>query len=108
MFIKYFFLLILLLISNIAGAISIIRDAEIESVIADLVTPIIKAAKLDANAPNVYIINDSVPNAFVTSGNNIFITSNLLIEIADADAIAAIFAHEIGHIKEEHITRTQQ
>jgi predicted Zn-dependent protease len=51
---------------------------------------------------NVFLIESSEPNAFVFS-NKIFFTTELLKLIKDEDALRAIYFHELGHIKKNHL-----
>ncbi len=52
--------------------------------------------------PKVYIINDSAPNAFATGRNPqhaIVAATTGLIEIMDDRELAAVMAHEMGHVQ---------
>jgi predicted Zn-dependent protease len=48
------------------------------------------------------ILNSDEINAFATPGGHIFITRGLLRCCSNEDAVAAILAHEIGHIQLKH------
>jgi DNA gyrase inhibitor GyrI len=51
---------------------------------------------------NVFLIESNEPNAFVFS-NKIFFTTELIKLIEDEDALKAIYFHELGHIKKNHL-----
>jgi Zn-dependent protease with chaperone function len=42
------------------------------------------------------------PNAFALPGGTIVVTDELIREFPDADVIAGILGHEIGHVVEDH------
>jgi predicted Zn-dependent protease len=91
-----------------AGAISFIRDAEIEATITGYVTPIFEVAGLDPTAVHVYIINDDSINAFVAGGMNVFINTGLLMRAEHPGQVIGVVAHETGHIVGGHLARRQE
>lgn len=84
---------------------SVIRDAEIESLLRDYTVPILKAAGLNSGVIDVILINDSAINAFVTGGQRIFIHTGLLTEAATPNEVIGVLAHEAGHIAAGHLVR---
>lgn len=86
--------------------LTIIRDSEIE----ETINLIIKPLKQAANLPNlkIHLISDPAINAFTTGGNDIFIHSGLITEFPDPDILRGVVAHEIGHIKGNHIIRKDE
>ena len=88
-----------------ASAQSLIRDAEIEHTIRSYTTPLFGAAGLDPDALKIYLLNDRVLNSFVTGGQNIFITTGLLMRAESANQIIGVLAHETGHIAGGHLAR---
>ncbi|MBL3284923.1 putative tetratricopeptide repeat-containing Zn-dependent protease [Rickettsiales endosymbiont of Paramecium tredecaurelia] len=97
-----FILCIPLLFLSQAKGDFIIHDAEIESLIHDISSPIIQKAGL----PEVKIYVNVTPqvNAFATSNSRIVLYSGLIARM-NADALRAVIAHEIGHIKAQHISK---
>ena len=77
----------------------IIRDAEIENTIRSFVTPLFNAAELDASAVKVYLLDQDVLNAFVSGGQNIFISTALIMRAETAGQLIGVVAHETGHIE---------
>jgi predicted Zn-dependent protease len=84
----------------------LIRDAEIENTIRTFVTPLFNAAGLDPDAVKVYIIDENALNSFVTGGQNIFITTGLLMRADSAGQVIGVIAHETGHIEHGDLART--
>ena len=80
----------------------IIRDAEIENTIRLYATPLFQAAGLSPKAIDVYLIDDSSLNAFVTPGLRMFLHTGLLMRAADPLQVIGVIAHETGHLAAGH------
>ena len=98
-------LLLACLVPEIATArgIRFIRDAETENLIRIYATPIFRAAGLNPEAIDVYLINNSQLNAFVTGGQNMFLHTGLLMRAETPLQVIGVIAHETGHISGGHI-----
>ena len=79
--------------------ISLIRDAEIETLLIAYVTPLFRAAGLDASLLRIRLVKDPALNAFVTSGNRMFVHTGLLQKSDSALEVIGVLAHETGHLK---------
>ena len=88
-----------------AAAQSILRDAETEALLQDMVDPLAEAAGLRKGAVEVVLVNDSSLNAFVAGGQRIYIHSGLINAADDANQVQGVLAHELGHITGGHIIR---
>lgn len=97
----------LLLLGQTAGgsAAGLIRDAEIEELIADYANPIFRAANLTSLNVNIHIINDKAFNAFVIDGQNMFIHVGAITKSETPNQLIGVIAHEAGHIAGGHIAR---
>lgn len=84
------------------GAV-LIYDREIQDYLESLEKPIWKAAGLDPNNLHIYVIRDSSVNAFVLTGQNIFIFTGLLTYVQSSQELVGILAHETGHIAAGHV-----
>lgn len=92
----------------ITSGFSIIRDAEIENSLAEISSPIFKAANLDPNHVDFYLINSKEINAFVMGGMNIFITTELFMREENPEMLMGVIAHETGHIIGGHLARKDE
>jgi predicted Zn-dependent protease len=88
-----------------SAGLGLIRDAEIENTIRAFTSPLFEAAGLDPDAVNVYLIQDKALNAFVAGGQNIFITTGLLMRAENSLQVIGVVAHETGHIAGGHLAR---
>ena len=90
------------------GQPSLIRDAEIESIIRTWWTPILRAASLDPQAVHIYIVSDPAINSFVAGGQNLFLNTGTLLRSETPNQIIGIMAHETGHIAGGHLARSER
>src|SRR5688572_19403551 len=67
-----------------AQRIPVVRDAEIETSIHKMLTPIFRAAGLNPAAVTIFLVNDDDVNAFVAGGQNIFVYSGLILQTRSA------------------------
>lgn len=85
---------------------SLLRDTEIEETLRDFSVPLLRAGGLNPNSVDMYIVNDSELNAFVTRGQNIFLHSGLIMRADTPNELKGVIAHEAGHIVGGHIVRS--
>jgi predicted Zn-dependent protease len=88
-----------------AGAVSLIRDAEIEATIDEMSQPVFEAAGLGADSVDMYIVQDPTLNAFVAGGMNMFLNTGFLMRTEDPGQMVGVIAHEAGHIAAGHLSR---
>lgn len=85
-------------------SVPIVRDAEIESLVREYASPILKAAGLGNAGIQIVLVNDPSFNAFVT-GRRIFINTGALMIAETPNEIIGVLAHEAGHIAGGHQQR---
>ncbi len=93
-------------ITQTTYANNIIRDAEIETVVYSVIDPLLKQIGKTKKEVSIYIIADPAINAFVQGGQNIFIHTGLLIALKNQNQLAAVLAHELGHITGGHLLKS--
>lgn len=93
----------LLVCAQPAAAQSILRDAETESLLADMARPIAVAAGLDPKNFTVVLLNDPSVNAFVAGGQAVYLHSGLIDEADNINEVQGVVAHEVGHIVGGHV-----
>jgi len=91
-----------------AAGIPLIRDAEIEQLLREYASPILKAAGLTNQNIQVVIINDKQFNAFVMDAHHIFVNAGALMEATAPNQLIGVFAHETGHIVGGHLSKMRQ
>jgi predicted Zn-dependent protease len=83
-------------------------DAAIERV-RSLVTRLAKAANVNNHPWNVFVLEgDGVVNAAATRGNYVFVWTGMLRTAQTDGELAAVIAHELGHVLANHTKSTPQ
>jgi predicted Zn-dependent protease len=90
-----------------AAAQSVLRDSETELLFRDISRPLITAAGLDPKSTNVALLNDPEINAFVATGQTVYIQSGLLVAADNVNQLQGVIAHELGHVAGGHSIRIQ-
>jgi predicted Zn-dependent protease len=91
-----------------AAAQSILRDAETEALLQDLVDPLVEAAGMPQGSVDVVLVQDPSINAFVAGGQRIYIQSGLINAADSANEVQGVLAHELGHITGGHSIRVYE
>lgn len=84
---------------------TLIRDAELESIIRTISTPVFEAAGLNPDSVDTYIVRDDSLNAFVAGGQNVFTNTGLIMAADNVNQLVGVIAHETGHISGGHLAR---
>ena len=75
----------------------------------NLVGAVVAQSSLRSTIPYHFTVLDSpVQNAFAAPGGVIFISKALLATLADEAELAAVLAHEIGHVAAKHALKSTQ
>jgi len=82
---------------------SILRDAETERFLQELVDPLVEAAGMPRGSVDVVLVNDASINAFVAGGQRIYVHSGLINAAESANEVQGVLAHELGHISGGHV-----
>lgn len=88
-----------------AGDAQLLRDSETELLFKDMARPLIVAAGLDPDSVQVVLLNDPEINAFVSTGQAVYLHSGLLEASDNVNQVQGVVAHEIGHITGGHAIR---
>ena len=91
-----------------APKLPIIRDTEIEQLLRDYATPILKAAGLAKQNVRVVVLNNRGFNAFVMDGRHIFINAGALFDAKTPNEVIGVLAHETGHLAGGHMMKLRE
>lgn len=94
--------------ANQNRGLPIIRDTEIEQLMRDYATPILRAAGLAKQNVKVVVLNNRSFNAFVMDGRHIFVHAGALFDAKTPNEIIGVFAHETGHMAGGHLQRLRE
>ncbi|MFN9928637.1 MAG: M48 family metallopeptidase, partial [Phenylobacterium sp.] len=88
-----------------ARAQSLIRDTEIEAILAKNAEPILKAAGIDPKSIEILIVGSKDLNAF--AGPRVMgFNTGLILEADDPNELQGVIAHEVGHLAAGHSVRS--
>lgn len=91
-----------------AAAQSLLRDAETEQLLKDMLAPLVEASELEPGNVDIVLINDGSVNAFVAGGQAIYVHTGLINAADTANEVQGVLAHELGHITAGHVTRFEE
>jgi len=75
----------------------------------NLVGAVVAQSSLRSTIPYRFTVLDSpIQNAFAAPGGVIFISKALLATLADESELAAVLAHEVGHVAAKHALKSTQ
>ena len=83
----------------------IIRDAETETLLRNFANPLFRASGVEPNSVRIILIRDDALNAFVSTGNRLFINTGIITHADSALELVGVLAHEAGHIRGGHIAK---
>jgi predicted Zn-dependent protease len=114
-FARFFMMALMLAVGTIQPAAAqsdsdgqILRDSETELLFRDVSAPLIKAAGLDPNSVKVALLNDPEINAFVATGQVVYIQTGLITAADNVNELQGVIAHELGHVAGGHSIRIQE
>ena len=76
----------------------VLRDTETELMFKQMSLPLIQAAGLDPHSVDVVLLNDPEINAFVATGQTVYVQSGLLEAADNVNQLQGVVAHELGHV----------
>jgi Zn-dependent protease with chaperone function len=82
----------------------ICANASGQAAFSKLVNAVSTAANLETTFQSA-VLSTPIPNAFALPGDKVYLFSGLLTKADNADEIAGILAHELGHLKHRDSTR---
>ena len=80
-------------------------DKEFEAYLNRMAVKLARAAGNADYSYRLYLLDDAQVNAFTPGAGHIFVTTGLVRALQTEAQMAAVIAHEIGHITESHVAR---
>ena len=87
---------------------TVLRDTETELLFAKASEPMIRAAGMDPKHVKVVLLNDPEINAFVATGQTVYLQSGLIFAADNVNQVQGVIAHELGHVQGGHSIRIYQ
>jgi predicted Zn-dependent protease len=85
----------------------IYHDAKIEQMLLPVVSRIVAASEKPDQPYRITILNAPAINAFALPGGYLYVTRGLLALANDSSEVAAVLAHEMGHVIANHAEQRQ-
>jgi beta-barrel assembly-enhancing protease len=82
-----------------------VTDSEKREAVDLITRRICESNELDCSDLKVHLFKNGMVNAFALPGGNVVVYSDLIAECENAEELAGVIAHEIAHIKLDHIRR---
>ncbi len=85
----------------------VFHDARVEQALVPVVSRIVAASDRPDIPYRITILNSPAINAFALPGGYLYVTRGLLALANDSSEVAAVLAHEMGHISANHAAARQ-
>ncbi len=82
---------------------TVIRDAEIESILHSYTDPLFRVAKLNPKDLRLVIVVNRDVNASATFNTTIILFTGFLLKTESVQEVIGVLAHEIGHLAGQHL-----
>ena len=92
-------------IAGLAPAEQRVTDARLLRPAQEIHGALMWTAATDTVEARLIALRSEVPNAYAAPGGNVVITTGLLRALRTPDELAAVVAHELGHVRRRHVTR---
>jgi predicted Zn-dependent protease len=86
----------------------VFHDPKIEQMLVPVVSRIVATSDRPDIAYRITILNSPAINAFALPGGYLYVTRGLLALANDSSEVAAVLAHEMGHVSANHAAARQQ
>ncbi len=92
-------------LASVRRQVEMVQDDFANDYINDLGQYITRALETKPFHFQFYLVNDNTLNAFAGPGGHVFFYTGLITMMDDVDELAAVMAHEIGHVSARHISK---
>jgi predicted Zn-dependent protease len=92
----------------IASYGGVYHDDKVEQALATIVSRIVAASEQPEVSYQITLLNAAAVNAFALPDGHLYVTRGLLALATDASEVAAVLAHEMGHVTANHAAEREQ
>lgn len=94
--------------AQLYGANYMLEDAELSDYVSALGWKLAASSRTKPPALNFFMIRDPRINAFALPGGFVGINAGLMLAASNESEVAGVLGHEIAHVTQRHIARTQE
>jgi predicted Zn-dependent protease len=91
------------LIDSYLENVTVVTDSTITNAVDQIYDRLLKGLETTEYDYRIYVIKNDNINAFATLGGNIVIFTGLINYSDSPEEVAAVLAHEIGHVEKRHV-----
>lgn len=84
------------------------RNKKVEALLGDVTKRLVAVSSTPRQNYRLTVLNSPVVNAFALPGGYLYVTRGLLALANDTSEVAAVLAHEMAHVTENHAFQRQQ
>ena len=92
-----------ILIDSYLQEVTVVSDSTVTRVIDRIYQRLLHGLETTDYDYQIYVVKNENVNAFATLGGNIVVFTGLIKYADSPEEVAAVLAHEIGHIEERHV-----
>lgn len=94
-----------MIVAQIRGAHLLLEDPEVDDYLQNLGMRLASQAHDENQSFHYRCMNDDEINSFATFGGNVFMFTGLILLTRSEGELAAVMAHETGHVVQRHMAR---
>jgi len=94
-----------MIVAQIRGAHLLLEDPEVDDYLQQLGMRLASQAHDENQSFHYRCMNDDEINSFATFGGNVFMFTGLILQTRSEGELAAVMAHETGHVVQRHMAR---
>ena len=94
-----------MIVAEIRNAHLLLEDPEVDDYLQQIGMRLASQAHDENQSFHYRCMNDNEINAFATFGGNVFIFTGLILQTRSEGELAAVMAHETGHVVQRHMAR---
>ena len=95
-------------LNHVRKQADIIEDPEIETYVHSVGYRLVANSDNNTQAFTFFVINDPLINAFAAPGGIVGLNSGTIINSENESELAGVVAHEIAHVTQKHMARSQE
>src|SRR6185312_8202771 len=94
-----------MIVAQIRNAHLLLEDPEVDDYLQQLGMRLASQAHDENQSFHYRCMNDNEINSFATFGGNVFMFTGLILQTRSEGELAAVMAHETGHVVQRHMAR---
>ena len=88
--------------AEIVDSYGLVKDSELQTYVATVGQRVAATSNRADLTWTFRVLDDPEVNAFALPGGFVYVTRGLLLHVGSEDALAAVLAHEVGHVAAKH------